>query len=120
MAIAKPLQLQTGRTDTVLNLCFIAEVLSRSTQDYNHGEKFSTYRTIESFREYLLIDQCSIHVEHYVRTAANQWLLTEYDDPTIRVTLNTFQTVIEVSSLYENIALDIESGLDLKSLQNEG
>lgn len=72
MVIEKPLQLQTGRTDTVMNPCFIAEVLSKSTQDYDHGGKFSTYRTIESFSEYLLIDQYSIHVEHYVKTAANQ------------------------------------------------
>jgi Uma2 family endonuclease len=62
MVVEKPLQLQTGRTDTVINPCFIAEVLSKSTQDYDHGEKFST---ISSFREYLLIDQCSINVEHY-------------------------------------------------------
>jgi len=57
MAIEKPLQLQTGLTDTVINPCFIAEVLSKSTQDHDHGEKFSAYRTVESFHEYLLIDQ---------------------------------------------------------------
>jgi Uma2 family endonuclease len=50
MVVEKPLQLQTGRTDTVTNPCFIAEVLSKSTQDYDHGEKFSAYRTAESFR----------------------------------------------------------------------
>jgi Uma2 family endonuclease len=49
----------------------MAEVLSKSTQDYDHGETFSAYRTVESFREYLLIDQYSIHVEHYVKTTAN-------------------------------------------------
>ncbi len=81
MVIEKPLQLQTGRTDTVTNPCFIAEVLSPSTQDYDHGEKFSAYRTVESFCEYLLIDQYSIHVEHYVKTAVNQWLLSEYGHP---------------------------------------
>jgi Uma2 family endonuclease len=78
MVVEKPLQLQTGRTDTVINPCFLAEVLSKSTRDYDHGEKFSAYRTIDSFCEYLLIDQYSIHVEHYVKTAANQWLLSEY------------------------------------------
>jgi Uma2 family endonuclease len=103
MVIEKPLQLQTGRTDTVINPCFIAEVLSKSTQDYDHGEKFSTYRAIDSFREYLLIDQYSIHVEHYVKTAANQWLLSEYDDPNVTLTLNVFEAQIEIIALYENI-----------------
>lgn len=99
----KPLQLQTGRTDTVINPCFIAEVLSKSTQDYDHGDKFSAYRTIESFGEYLMIDQYSIHIEHYVKTAAHQWLLSEYDDPSVTLTLRTFDTQIEISALYENI-----------------
>lgn len=31
MVVEKPLQLQTGRADTVINPCFIAEVLSKST-----------------------------------------------------------------------------------------
>jgi Uma2 family endonuclease len=106
MVVEKPLQLQTGRTDTVTNPCFIAEVLSKSTQDYDHGEKFSAYRTIESFREYLLIDQYQIHVEHYVKTAANQWLLSEYDDPNITLSLSAFEAQIEIIALYENIEID--------------
>jgi len=107
MVVEKPLQLQTGRTDTVINPCFIAEVLSKSTQDYDHGEKFSAYRTIDSFREYLLIDQYSIHIEHYVKTAANQWLLSEYDDPNITLSLNAFEAQIEIVTLYENIDIDV-------------
>jgi len=59
----------------------IAEVLSKSTQDYDRGEKFVAYRTIDSFCEYLLINQYSIHIEHYIKTAAHQWLLSEYEDP---------------------------------------
>ncbi|PZV18451.1 MAG: hypothetical protein DCF22_01645 [Leptolyngbya sp.] len=106
MVIEKPLQLQTGRTDTVINPCFIAEVLSKSTQDYDHGEKFSAYRTIDSFREYLLIDQYNIHIEHYVKTAANQWLLSEYDDPNITLSLSAFEAHIEIIDLYENIDID--------------
>jgi len=107
MVVEKPLQLQTGRTDTVINPCFIAEVLSKSTQDYDHGEKFSAYRTIDSFREYLLIDQYSIHIEHYVKTAANQWLLSEYDDSNITLSLNAFEAQIEIVTLYENIDIDV-------------
>jgi Uma2 family endonuclease len=106
MVVEKPLQLQTGRTDTVINPCFVAEVLSKSTQDYDHGEKFSAYRTINSFCEYLLIDQYSIHVEHYVKMAANQWLLSEYDDPNVTLTLRTFEAQIAIIALYENIDID--------------
>lgn len=114
MVVDKPLQLQAGRTDTVMNPCFIAEVLSKSTQDYDpcgiceaaRGEKFVAYRTIENFKEYLLIDQYRVHVEHYVKTAAHQWLLSEYDDPTVMLSLSTFDFQIQIAALYETIEFE--------------
>jgi Uma2 family endonuclease len=103
MVVEKPLQLKSGRTDTLMNPCFIAEVLSKSTQDYDRGEKFVAYRTIDTFKEYLLIDQYSIHVEHYVKTAAHQWLLSEYDDPNVTLSFSVFDFQIQIADLYENL-----------------
>ena len=103
MVLKKPIQLQEGRTDTVINPCLIAEVLSKSTKDYDRSEKFVAYRTIETFQEYLLIDQYQIHVEHYVKTAANQWLLSEYSDPEVKLTLNSIDLELTITDLYENI-----------------
>ena len=103
MVLQKPLELQTGRKDTVLNPCFIAEVLSKSTQNYDRSEKFASYRTIPTFQEYLLIDQYRIHVEHYVKTDVNQWIFSEYDDPNITLSFSNFETQILIADLYENI-----------------
>jgi Uma2 family endonuclease len=103
MVVEKPLVLQAGRTDTIVNPCFIAEVLSKSTQGYDRGEKFAAYRSIASFREYLLIDQYSIHVEHYVKTSANQWLLSEYSDRNVILSFSAFEFQIQIADLYENI-----------------
>ncbi|RUR76736.1 Uma2 family endonuclease [Chlorogloeopsis fritschii PCC 9212] len=103
MVLPKPLELQTGRKDTLVNPCFIAEVLSKSTQNYDRGEKFVAYRTIPTFQEYLLIDQYRIHVEHHIKTAPHQWLFSEYDDPTVTLSLSTFELQIQIAELYENI-----------------
>jgi Uma2 family endonuclease len=103
MVLPKPIELQTGRKDTVMNPCFIAEVLSKSTQNYDRGEKFVAYRSIPTFQEYLLIDQYRVHVEHHVKTAANQWLFSEYDDPTVILALDTFEVQIAIADLYEAI-----------------
>lgn len=103
MVVEKPLQLQTGRNDTIINPVMIAEVLSKSTQDYDRGEKFVGYRTINSFYEYLLIDQYRVYVEHHVKTAANQWLLTEYHDPEVMLSFNVFECEILIADLYEGI-----------------
>jgi Uma2 family endonuclease len=103
MVAAKPLEMQTGRKDTITNPCFIAEVLSRSTQNYDRSEKFANYRTIDTFQEYLLIDQYRMHVEHYVKTAVNQWSFSEYDDPNIAISLQFLDVSIQIADLYDNI-----------------
>jgi Uma2 family endonuclease len=103
MVTPKPLELQTGRKDTVVNPYFIAEVLSKSTQNYDRSEKFAAYRTLPHFKEYLLIDQYRVYVEHYVKTAVNQWLLTEYHDENMSLSFNSFEFQIQIADLYENI-----------------
>ncbi|KKD38014.1 Uma2 family endonuclease [Limnoraphis robusta] len=103
MVVSKPLELQTGRKDTVMNPCFIAEVLSKSTQNYDRSEKFAAYRSIPGFQEYLLIDQYRIHVEYYVKMDVNQWLFTEYDDANITLSLSSFEFQIQIADLYDNI-----------------
>ncbi|WP_319422386.1 Uma2 family endonuclease [Pleurocapsa sp. FMAR1] len=103
MVLEKPIQLQESRTDTVMNPCLIAEVLSKSTKDYDRSEKFVAYRTIETFQEYLLIDQYKIQVEHYVKTNAHQWLLSEYTDSEMTLTLSSVDVQFKIADLYENI-----------------
>jgi Uma2 family endonuclease len=103
MIVPKPIELQTGRKDTVTNPCFISEVLSKSTQNYDRSEKFVAYRTIPSFQEYLLVSQYQVRVEHYVKTAPDRWLLSEYTDPSTVLTLSSFDLQLAIADLYENI-----------------
>jgi Uma2 family endonuclease len=106
MVVPKPIELQTGRKDTITNPCFIAEVLSKSTQNYDRSEKFVAYRTIPSFGEYLLISQYSVRVEHHVKTAPDRWLLSEYTDPSTILTLSSFELQLLIADLYENIEFE--------------
>lgn len=74
MVVQTPLEYQEGRKDTLVNPVMIAEVLSKSTKSYDRDEKFAAYRTISSFCEYILIDQYTMHVEHYCKTDNNKWI----------------------------------------------
>jgi Uma2 family endonuclease len=103
MVLGKPVSLQAGRTDTVVDPGLIAEVLSPSTQAYDRGDKFLAYRSLQSLQEYLLIDQSRIYVEHYVKTAAHQWLLTEHTDPAHTLMLNWVECQFQIADLYENV-----------------
>ncbi|WP_346291247.1 Uma2 family endonuclease [Sphaerothrix gracilis] len=105
MVVPQPLQFQTGRTDTLTNPCFIAEVLSKSTKDYDRSEKFLAYRTLPAFQEYLLIDQYTVHVEHHVKTSPNQWLLSEYSSLDITLTFKSCDCQMSIRDLYEDTSL---------------
>ncbi|MDJ0515623.1 MAG: Uma2 family endonuclease [Trichodesmium sp. MO_231.B1] len=49
------------------------EVLSKSTANYDRGEKFKFYRSISDFQEYILIDQYQFYIEQYAKTAEEKW-----------------------------------------------
>jgi Uma2 family endonuclease len=59
--------------DILLNPTVIIEVLSRSTEAYDRGEKFAQYRSLESLKEYLLISSLRVSVERYTRQPDGSW-----------------------------------------------
>jgi Uma2 family endonuclease len=103
MVVAKPIELQSGRTDTITNPLLIAEVLSKGTKAYDRDEKFAAYRSIPSFQEYLLIDQYRVRVEQYSQTDANKWIFSEYGSMRDRLMLTSVQVEIAIADLYESI-----------------
>lgn len=105
MVAAKPVAMQGGRTDIVPNACLIAEVLSPSTRNYDHGEKFQYYRSIPEFQEYLLIEQDRIYVEHYYRVDAKKWSLTEYTEIGDVIALGSVDCEMAIADIYEDIEL---------------
>jgi Uma2 family endonuclease len=109
MVVPRPIELQAGRKDTVINPILIAEVLSDSTKDYDRGDKFISYRSIPTFQEYLLISQDAPHVEHHEKQNEKQWLFTEYDGLDATVMLSSIGVEIALADLYENINLNPEA-----------
>jgi len=101
VVLCGPPQFSDSRRDTLTNPTLIVEVLSKSTKDYDRGEKFEQYRTIESFKEYLLIAQDRPHVEHHVRQAGNTWLLSETSKPDDTVFLTAIACQLQLKEVYE-------------------
>ena len=89
--------------DTLLNPTLIVEVLSKSTEHYDRGDKFRNYRTIPSLQEYLLIAQHEQRVEHYVRQPNDEWLLAETSDPAGQLDLPTVGCRLALADLYDKV-----------------
>ena len=103
MVVAGNLEFAEGRKDTITNPLLIVEVLSKSTKNFDRGEKFEFYRTIPSFKEYILIDQAKIHVEQFAKTADNKWLLSEYEDENATLALTNIQFEIPLVDIYSRV-----------------
>ncbi|NMG19730.1 Uma2 family endonuclease [Brasilonema bromeliae] len=99
-------------TTTVMNPLLIAEVLSKSTKNYDQGDKFLYYRSIPEFKEYILIDQYHYHVMQYVKTAEGQWSFTELEGESATLSLQTIDFKILLSDLYEQVDFTVSSEED--------
>lgn len=67
-----------NRNDTIVNPLIIVEVLSASTEKFDRGDKFQMYRSLESFKEYVLINQNYKIVTVYSKQEDNSWILRDY------------------------------------------
>jgi Uma2 family endonuclease len=94
--------------DTLLNPSFIVEVLSPTTEAYDRGEKAWHYRQIASLAEYLLVSQDRRHIEHYVRQADDQWLLSESDDLQDVINLPSINCALAMAEVYDKVEIDEE------------
>lgn len=97
-----PVYYGEGQT-TVMNPVVIVEVLSSSTRNYDQGEKFSFYRTLESLREYVLVDQDKSVVMVYRRGTAKEWSLHILEDSTDVLQLESVGVEVSLSAIYEGI-----------------
>jgi Uma2 family endonuclease len=99
---------QEGRKDTVLNPCIIFEVLSKSTSSRDRGDKFTYYRSIPEFQEYILIDQYQIHIEQFSKTPDGNWLFKETDDEDGVLTLVAANCQIPHRQIYERVNFETQ------------
>ncbi|MDB9437087.1 Uma2 family endonuclease [Dolichospermum lemmermannii CS-548] len=93
----------SANTTIVTNPVLIVEVLSKSTKDYDRGDKFLYYRSIPEFKEYILIDQTKYYVMQYVKTSENQWILTEYETEDALINLSSINVELSWKQLYKKV-----------------
>lgn len=95
----------SDRTDTVTNPQIIVEVLSKSTRNYDQGDKFDAYRTIPEFQEYVLVDQYQVYVKQFTKTAEGYWFLKEYREAQQTVVFSSVEFAIRLTEIYEGVTM---------------
>ena len=86
-----------------MNPKLVVEVLSRSTEAHDRGDKFKYYRSIPGFSEYLLVSQYQPAVDHYIKSGQDDWLMRSYEGPQASVTLQSVEVQLGFVDIYEDI-----------------
>jgi Uma2 family endonuclease len=95
-----------NRTDTLVNPRLIIEVLSKSTEDYDSGDKFKFYRSIPDLQEYLLIDQYDLEIQHYAKSDGGFWIYRAYESIDDAIALTSINAEITVAKIYEGVSFE--------------
>lgn len=87
----------------LINPILIIEVLSRSTGKYDRTDKFDRYKTLDSFKEYVLIDQKKCFIETRFREEPDLWREKKYTELTDSVYFKSVDCHIDMSMIYRKI-----------------
>ena len=86
------------------NPILVVEVLSKTSADYDRGSKFEEYKSIPSFREYLLVDQTRIHVAHRTKLDDGGWAEHVFEAAEDVIAIASVGIEVEVTDLYAGVA----------------
>jgi Uma2 family endonuclease len=94
---------QIGDIDVLTNPSLIIEVSSDLTEGYDRGQRFSHYKSIPSFCEYLLIVEARPYVTQYLKQGENAWLQHEYHNLNDDVLLSSVGVELSLREIYGNV-----------------
>jgi len=101
MVICGDIEQSTEDENSVTNPVLVVEVLSKSTAEYDRGDKFYLYRKIPTFKEYVLIEQKRHVVDvHYKRNNSDLWQITRYEGLDKVIKLQSIGIEISMEELY--------------------
>ena len=92
-----------GKRDTVTNPTLIVEVLSPSTEGHDRGKKADLYRFIPSLREFLLIGQTPVVIDHYRRLPDGTWQIVALREMSDVLQLDSLGCSFPVTEVYEGL-----------------
>ncbi len=92
----------------LINPILVVEVLSKSTQKYDRIGKFDKYKTLESFKEYVMIRQDECYAEVWYRESPGRWHETIVTDMKGELPLQSVGISISMERIYRNVELNLK------------
>ena len=91
--------------DILVNPVAIFEVLSPSTEKYDRGLKFQLYLTVDSLKEYVLVNQDQFRIERFTRQADGTWTLREYQGMDEALNIDVIGATLPLRRIYRRVSI---------------
>lgn len=93
--------------DVLVNPILLIEVLSESTEAFDRGEKFKSYRQIKSLKEYILINSLKKSIEQFYCDENGRWQIGEaLNEGTLK--LQSLPIELSFEEVYLNVVFEAE------------
>lgn len=92
-----------NRFETLVNPTVAFEIYSKTTSFQDKTEKLECYLALDSIREYLLVKEDEMRVEHYAKQNAKQWVYRIYDSREDVISIDSVNCKISVAEMYAQI-----------------
>jgi len=106
MVVCGDLQYSEDYKEAITNPILIIEVLSKSTADYDRGDKFFFYQQIKSLQEYILIEQDKMQIDIYSRRK-NLWKISRVTQKDGTLHLSSLDITIDLNEIYRSVQFDL-------------
>lgn len=93
----------TGGIEMLVNPQLIVEILSDSTEAFDRGDKFTYYKSIKTFSEYLLVAQHRPHVSQFVKHGDGFWANFEFNDLRDTLELRSVSISLPLIAIYRDV-----------------
>lgn len=90
-------------SDMLLNPTVAFDIFSKNTSFQDKTEKLECYLAMASIREYVLIKEDEMRVEHYLKQNAKQWIYKIYNERDDVVSIEAINCKISIAEIYAQV-----------------
>lgn len=102
VVVCPPLQFRPNTKDVITNPSVVVEVLSKSTEAYDRGDKFNDYIALPSLKHLMFVSQRTAHVELYTRQEDGSFRIDVFRAGST-MTLKHLNATIAIDALYAGV-----------------
>ncbi|HVF46877.1 MAG TPA: Uma2 family endonuclease [Pyrinomonadaceae bacterium] len=103
------------RAELLQNPTVLIEIFSGASKSSDWMQKLEGFLAIPSIKEFLLVNETEMRVEHYARQNAKQWMYRIYNEREDVISLEAINCKLALAEVYAQINLR-ESGLSSKAV----